>query len=236
MSTLNNSPILGLQCKAFCGPGGLSLAQLVIPQNEMTLLRSVTLNLTKATADVSIRGSEWRLSKGTLKEASIDSELLIVPGGRDVQLFMDSFLHGDSLTMFITDGFGEGLFGDFDVNTFNQSQPLEDVIVANCTVNPTLGAGGRVPAWVKTAVGLGPVITSESWFDGVAGSPATFQLTASPAADEWSAEGLPDGLTISPTTGEISGTPTAAGVSWPVVTAANDSGSSRKRLQIVIEE
>lgn len=226
--------ILGLKCKAYCGPEGLTFEQLVIPANEMTLLRSATLNLTKATADVTTRGSTWRLTQGTLKEASVEGEIIMVAGARDSTMFSNAFLQDMNLSMFISDGYGKGLFGDFSVNNLSQSQPLEDVVVANYTVAPTLT--DRFPEWVETDVGLSPLITSSPEFVGAAGSSVSFALTASPAATSWSAANLPDGLTIASATGIISGTVAESGVFWPYVTATNSAGSTTRMLQIVIEE
>lgn len=227
-------PILGLHCKAYCGPEGLTFNQLVVPANEMTLLRTVTLNLTKATADVTTRGSDWRLQQGTLKEASIEGEIIMATGARDSTMFSNAFLQDMNLSMFISDGKGKGLFGDFSVNNLSQSQPLEDVVVANFTVNPTLT--DRMPEWVETNVGLGPVITSAVEFTGTAGDPVSFTMTADPAATSWSAANLPDGLTIATSSGVISGTVDEPGVFWPYITATNAAGSMTKMLQIVIEE
>lgn len=48
----------------------------------------------------------------------------------------------------------------------------------------------------------------------------------------WSATGLPDGLSIDPITGEISGTPTTVATSYPTITATNTGGSDSKQVTL----
>lgn len=228
-----SSPILGLECKMYVGPAGLSQSSLVIPANEATLIRTVNFNLTKATADVTTRGSTWRLQKGTLKEGNADGEMMLVKGNWQTELFMDAWLNDKNISAFISDGYGEGLFGDFSVLNMGQNQPLEDVVVVNYSIAPTLT--NRVPAWITVATGIGPVITSSPDIIGTAGSALTFQFTADPAATSWTAKNLPTGLTLS-STGELTGTVDDPGVFRPDITATNASGSSTKRVQILITD
>ena len=228
-----SSPVLGLECKMYAGPEGLSIASLVIPENEMKLVRTVNFNLTQATADVTTRGSGWRLQKGTLKEGAADGEMMYVPGSRETDMFMNAWLNGNPLSMFISDGFGYGLFADFAVLEMGQSQPLEDVVIINYSVAPTLSK--RFPKMETVATAMGPIINSSPDITGTAGSALTFQFTSTPAATSWSAEGLPTGLSLSGTTGELTGTVDDPGVFWPYITATNAAGSSTKMVQILIE-
>lgn len=229
-------PIIGLKCKSYLGPAGLTFEQLVIPANEMKLIRTADLSLTKEVADGTMRGSEWALDIPTLKRCTVSGEMLAVSGAKDYDMFMWAFLNdGATVSMFVSDGFGEGLFGDFAVSEMSQSQPLTDVVVANFNAAPSIGEGGRTPVWMKTTVGMGPVITSAPYFSGTAGTAGSFQLTADPAATTWAATGLPPGMTINATSGEIDGTVTDPGVWWPYITAENASGTSYKIIQIVMD-
>jgi hypothetical protein len=72
-----------------------------------------------------------------------------------------------------------------------------------------------------------PTITSPASANGTVGNSFIYQTTATPAvATTYSANGLPDGLSMNSTTGLISGTPTASGSSSVTIVATNSAGSS----------
>jgi uncharacterized delta-60 repeat protein len=79
-----------------------------------------------------------------------------------------------------------------------------------------------------------PLVTSPGSATGTVGETFNFQVTANPTATSFAATGLPSGLTISPTTGLISGTPTAPGISTASLTVGNITGSSTTPLNITI--
>ena len=83
-----------------------------------------------------------------------------------------------------------------------------------------------------------PSITTSSLPDGKVGEAYSQTLTATGTEPIiWSiiSGELPKGLTLKETTGEISGTPTAAGTSTFTVKAANITGSGTKKLGITIK-
>ena len=78
-----------------------------------------------------------------------------------------------------------------------------------------------------------PAITSGNPPDGVTAAPYSFAVTATgfPAPTFTVSSGaLPDGLQLNTTTGQISGTPTAAGSSTFTITATNSAGSVESPL------
>ena len=74
--------------------------------------------------------------------------------------------------------------------------------------------------------GVVPSIISATTASGTAGQAFAFQLVATGLPTHFSTTGLPHGLSLNAYTGEITGTPTAAGTYSVKVTAANAAGSS----------
>ena len=81
-----------------------------------------------------------------------------------------------------------------------------------------------------------PTITTDTLPDGKVGEAYSQTLTATGTAPiTWSVDGgLPADLSLNVNTGEISGTPTAAGTSTFTVKATNSAGSDTKELSITI--
>ena len=82
-----------------------------------------------------------------------------------------------------------------------------------------------------------PTITTDTLPDGKVGEAYSQTLTANGTTPiTWRISGgtLPEDLTLNETTGEISGTPTAAGSSTFTVKATNSAGSDTKELSITI--
>jgi hypothetical protein len=73
----------------------------------------------------------------------------------------------------------------------------------------------------QIAFGAKPVIASATTATGQVGVAFTYQITASNTPTSYSATGLPTGLTVSTSTGKITGTPTTAAVSSVTIGATN---------------
>jgi hypothetical protein len=71
-----------------------------------------------------------------------------------------------------------------------------------------------------------PIISGFSYSVATTSSPFSYQISASPSATSFNATGLPLGLTLNSTTGLISGTASATGISNVTLTATNSVGTS----------
>jgi sugar lactone lactonase YvrE len=80
-----------------------------------------------------------------------------------------------------------------------------------------------------------PIITSDTKASGNVGTAFSYKITASNSTSSYAVSGtLPAGLTLNTTTGIISGTPTAAGISNLTVSAVNSGGVGTSNLAITV--
>jgi uncharacterized repeat protein (TIGR03803 family) len=102
------------------------------------------------------------------------------------------------------------------------------------TLSATNAGGTGTATLTLTINPATPVISSAATATGKVGVAFSYQITASNAPTSFGATGLPAGLTVSTTTGLISGTPTAAGVSTVTLSATNAGGTGTKTLTLTI--
>ncbi len=79
-----------------------------------------------------------------------------------------------------------------------------------------------------------PTITSPISASAQVGQVFAYQVTGSNNPTSFNATGLPDGLSIDPTTGLITGTPTAAGTFTVMVTGTNSVGNGTESVALTI--
>ena len=114
---------------------------------EMSNVTDVTLNLETGEADITTRAAEgWRITAATLKEASVEFEMIWDTADSGFTAIQQAYFNNSALSLFVSDGDGNGLDADFVVTSFSRSEPLEEALKVSVTCKPTLVS--RAPAWV----------------------------------------------------------------------------------------
>lgn len=135
---------LGLQAKLFVGPAGTTASK------ELTNVKDVTLSLETGEADVTTRAARgWRVTAATLKEGSIEFEMVWDPGEEGFDMISNAFFSNGAIAIFVSDGAENGLDCDAVVTSFSRSEPLEEALTVSVTLKPTYLT--REPTWKKAA-------------------------------------------------------------------------------------
>jgi hypothetical protein len=97
------------------------------------------------------------------------------------------------------------------------------------------GTGNATLTITVAAPGIAPIITNNPLTaGGTIGTPFSFTIAASGSPTSFSASPLPAGLSIVPTTGAITGTPTVIGTTAVALNATNASGTGSATLTITV--
>ncbi|MDR2334964.1 MAG: Ig domain-containing protein [Burkholderiaceae bacterium] len=113
--------------------------------------------------------------------------------------------------------------------SFSMQVTVTDSSVTPLTRNVTLPLTINPAPLVLSTTSLAPATIGTPYTQTIA-------ATGGVAPYNWSATGLPADLTINPTTGTISGTPTAAGTSQVTVTVTDDAGQVKSaQFTIVVD-
>lgn len=161
MSHTDQNFVLGLNAKMYRLSTGTRAAWPATgaPKNleEMTNVRDVTVNLETGEADVTTRGgSGWRQTAQTLKDGTVEFEMIHDPGDEDFTAIQEAWLNGTNIALAVLDGAStdagvQGLWADFQITNFSQSQPLEEAMTISVTAKPARSS--VAPEWVTVAGG-----------------------------------------------------------------------------------
>ena len=141
----------GLEAKLYFKAGGVAAAG---DWAELSNVRDNTLNLEKGEADVTTRGnSGWRATVGTLKDGSVEFEMVWDPADAGFDAIQDAYFNDGLIGLAILDGAketGTGLVADFAVTNFSRNEPLEEAMTVNVTAKPTYS--DTAPVWMENGV------------------------------------------------------------------------------------
>jgi len=118
---------------------------------ELANVRDVTLSLEAGEADVTTRANNgWRAIVATLKEASVEFEMVWDTQDSGFAAMKDAYLTNAPIGLQILDGSGsgdgEGLQADFMITSFSRSESLEEAITVSVTAKVTYS--DTPPSWI----------------------------------------------------------------------------------------
>lgn len=121
-------------------------------------IRDLTLNLETGEADVSTRANNgWRATVSTLKDASLEFEMVWDTADSDFGAVRDAFLNNSTVEFAVMDGLitgagstgSQGLRATFRIASFSRNEALEEAITVSVTAKPTYSA--NPPSWMTVA-------------------------------------------------------------------------------------
>lgn len=123
-------------------------AKLYVEGNEFKNVKDVTLNFSRATADVTTRRNDgWRANVGTLREATASFQMIKFKGDTEAGVILAKFLDtsGSLLGAAFLDASkeegGEGIVGEWSVTSCNRGEALEDAVTYDVELSLTQSYG-----------------------------------------------------------------------------------------------
>jgi predicted secreted protein len=136
---------LGMEAKLLYKVGGQAGAGSWVVMGNT---KDVTLNLEAGEADVTTRAnSGWRATVATLKEASVEWEMVWDTDDAGFTAVKNAFFDNEPIGLQILDETGgQGLQADFSITNFSRSEALEEAITVSVTAKVTYSA--TAPTWI----------------------------------------------------------------------------------------
>lgn len=143
--------VLGMNAKLYRNAGTYASPTWTLIGN----VKNLTLNLESAEADVTTRSNAgWRATVPTLKDASIEFEMVWDTADTNFEAIKDAFLTNATVEMLVLDGLvatvgSQGLRATCNVVSFTRNEQLEEALMVNVTMKP--GFSANAPAWFEVA-------------------------------------------------------------------------------------
>jgi hypothetical protein len=142
--------VLGMNAKIYQGAAGALLTALT----EMDNVKDVTLSLEAGEADVTTRAnSGWRATAATLKECTVEFQMLWKPGDAGFEAMRNAFLNSTQVRLAVLTGDSdtadsEGPLGNFTITGFSRNEALEEGVTVDVTAKLAVFA-----EWVQITEG-----------------------------------------------------------------------------------
>jgi hypothetical protein len=140
--------VLGMNAKIYQGTSAAALSAMA----EMGNVTDVTLTMDTGEADVTTRAnSGWRATAATLKQCSVEFQMLWKPGDVGFEAIRTAWLNASTLELAPLTGDkdtadSEGPKGSFTITGFTRSEPLEEGVKVSVTAKLAV-----FDEWVKVA-------------------------------------------------------------------------------------
>ncbi len=127
---------LGMNAKLYFGAEAAAVGAMAVIAN----VKDVTISSDAGEADVTVRGNDgWRATAPTLKESSLEFEMIVRPSDAAYLALRNAFLNSTLVGMAALTGLvgvsgSEGIVGDYGVTSFPRAEPLEEAITASVTM------------------------------------------------------------------------------------------------------
>ena len=135
--------VLGKDCKLYYGETLTATPTGAEDWTEIDNAKDVNLQLDNGEADITTRGnSGWKATAATLKEASIETEMLWKPSDPAFAAVLDAWLNNKELAIAAMSGAmavagSQGLAGNCVVTSFKRNEPLEEAVTVSVTLKPS---------------------------------------------------------------------------------------------------
>lgn len=128
---------IGLEGKLYYNTGSFD-----VPTWVEVKCRDLDLGDSKAEGDISHRGSGIKLSRGTLKEISVEFQMRVKSGDTVLAAFRAAYDAGTPIDCAVLDGSIEeagnwGYRGPWEVLGFDRHEPMEEGMMLDLTLKPT---------------------------------------------------------------------------------------------------
>jgi len=124
--------LIGLDARLYRGVAGATASTL------MSNVRKVKLSREKAKADISRRGSRWKLTRTTTIAASVEFEMLADDADADLAAIRAAWEGNTPLAFKVVDKEnGHGVDADWEITKFDRNEDEEKEEVYSVSIEPT---------------------------------------------------------------------------------------------------